>query len=204
MSERFLSAKVYQDSFSPDLPVERAIAGIEIVKTIAPWIRIERTQRAVTVGGTRRDFIVADTLAWPRLDADLNVVLTNRPLVRDGDVLQTGGLDHKRLATQEETVGLAFHFSRVGSKRIALVNTRSIRRYEHTVAHELGHLLGVKGKNDDQHCGQKTCLMYPLLRPYGRVDRIFCECCSGQLEDNSRALRKAKAGRFVLGNTKIF
>jgi predicted Zn-dependent protease len=125
-------------------------------------------------------------------------------LVSDTDVLDNGALNHKKLASQVTILGLAFHFSRVSSKRIAIINTREIRRYEHTVAHELGHLLGVKGKNEDEHCVRKKCLMYPLLYPYGRVDKTFCDCCSQQLHDNSLALRKAKASRFVIGNKKIF
>jgi hypothetical protein len=78
MSERYLSAKVYRDEYCPEVSVDRATAGIEIVRTIAPWIKIEKESRSVRVADSEREFIVGDKVAWPKLEADLNVVLTNR------------------------------------------------------------------------------------------------------------------------------
>ena len=206
MGERFLSAAIYHDDTSPDISIEPALLGIEIVNTITPWIRIEQDMRSQRVGRHNLDYISGDTVRWPRFNADLNIVLTTRRLVSDEDVQSDGRLNYKKLAYKDHLVGLAFSADRVNSKRVALVDISSIKRPEHIVAHELGHLLGIKGPIDDNlHCDSKRCLMSPMQFPYGKADRTFCECCREQLHDNSLKLRKAKSGIIAVAkNAKIF
>lgn len=205
MSDRYLSTEIFYDDVVPNLSAEPALAGIDIVKSIAPWLRIERGMNPVRVGRSDDTYISTDAAYWPRFSADLNIVLTNRRLVCDEDLHSDGRLNYKKLASKDHLIGAAFSRDRVYSNRVALVDSSSIRRPEHIVAHEIGHLLGIMGSVDDNlHCESRRCLMSPMQYAHGRADRAFCECCKQQLHDNSLKLRKAKAGRFAVFNSKIF
>lgn len=205
MSERFLSAAIYKDSMTPSISAECAIAGFEIVKEIAPWIRIERENRVVGLGSYDKEFVLTDRITWPKRQSDISIVLTSRAIAESDELEPNGNYSLKRIAPGAQKVGQAFHMTRVNSKRIAIVNARGIRRPEHTVAHEVGHLLGVQLRSETLHCEDKSCLMFPMQFPYGKANRTFCDCCSEQLHENSLKLRRAKSGLLGFArNSTIF
>jgi hypothetical protein len=205
MSERFLTAMIYRDSITPDLSAECAVVGLNIVKEIAPWIRVEQAHRTIKLGRSDRNFVNVDSTPWPKPDADLSIVLTTRDIVERDDIRSYGNYALKKLPAHEQRVGMALQMSRVNSRRIAIINTASIRRPEHVVAHEVGHLFGVQLKATDNHCKDNSCLMSARQYEYGRAKRNFCLCCSNQLHDNSLRLRHAKSGKLGLApNARIF
>lgn len=199
MTRRFLTAEIYRDAYSPELSIEPAIYGIDIVKSIAPWIKVNR-QEKIAFDNNATGPIDVDEAFWPDSDADIAIVLTRRDLhnvVSNDHMLgQTARLDF---------IGVTMTWLKPRYRQIVAVNTGGIKRPEHIVAHEIGHVLGVESKNGpvETHCPDKKCLMYPLHFPFGRADRKFCDCCSEQLHDNSLTLRKAKPGRFAMRNSKI-
>lgn len=198
--DRYLAAEVYRDACSPELSVDPALHGIDIVKSIAPWITI-RDQNKIACDDVLDGPIDVDETFWPETDADIAIVLTRREL------LNASSRGYVRSQTSpSDYIGVTLTWFKPRYRQVVVVNTRSIRRPEHVVAHEIGHVLGVEGTSQqgDAHCSDKKCLMYPVLPPFGRADRTFCECCSQQVHDNSLTLRKAKSGRFaVLGSKRL-
>lgn len=198
---RYLTAEIYRDAATPDLSIDPALSGLEIIRDIAPWIRIQK-ENGIALSGLPEGPIDVDEVPWPKVDADLTIVLTQRKL------LGVQAVDHQRSqAVDLDFLGVTMTWLKPKFRQVIVVDTSSIKRPEHIVAHEIGHAFGIDNattESSDMHCQDKKCLMYSLQYRYGRADRSFCECCSEQLHVNSQALRRTKVRQLALGTVKKF
>lgn len=205
MSERLLSAQVYVDSIEPAISTECFYDGLGIVRSLAPWIRFEKTERSITISKPERDYVVADRESWNSVSSDINVVLTNRHIAWSKDVEPNGGYSIGKLDSSQQMIGLAQYMQRANGKRVAIIKTNAISRPEFLVAHEVGHLFGVQLHAENMHCESKKCLMFPGFFAKSKVEKAFCDCCSNQLLQNSAKLRHVKSGKLSMSpNAKIF
>lgn len=203
MKTQPIEARIYLDTETPTVSPEIALHGLEIVRDIAPWIRVHKEIGSISLG--KQEYVNTDRQYWPRFDADITVVLSERRLVDDKDLKQDGSLNLRKLSRGVQHIGWAYHAHRAGSNRVALIQANSITRAENIVAHEVGHLLGVEQQHATGHCLCMNCVMNAFLPEHGRATRTFCDKDAELLYTNADRLRMYKSGRLALAaNAKIF
>jgi hypothetical protein len=119
--------------------------------------------------------IDSSRVAWPALEADYSIILTDRRLLPTDD--------------RSETYGMTWplpHQSPI--KGVAIVKTDVIQS-ELVAAHEIGHLMQLNYGNRNElmeaHCGNPKCLMVGRRKidqhTQRSVAQTFCSSCERQL-----------------------
>lgn len=145
---RLPTIEVFHDADSAAIEVEPALTGIEMVSDIAGKLQLINTERRLRLG-LDADMIDEREIRWPKFAADLNVVLTNRQF---SSVNEIGA----------RVVGRAYFEDK--GQRVALVTTQT-HFVDEAVAHEVGHLFGLKnvkdiGASEEMgHCPKRLCIM---------------------------------------------
>lgn len=80
MKSPYLTAEIYRDVINPELSIEPALHGIDIVRGVAPWIKVQK-QSQWALDGVPDGPIDVDEVVWPQTDADIAIVLTRRTLL---------------------------------------------------------------------------------------------------------------------------
>lgn len=147
---RQLSVEVFRDYNYPEIDVQPADDGIEKINRIVQGIEIVRKTRLFKLPSWADGSIDMEKIDWPVFPADLNLVLTKTPLSPTESSLTV-------------ISGMALSGNKVYSPRVAVVDMS----YEWTpqvVAHETGHLLGLKQRGSthdgEGHCRNAHCLMH--------------------------------------------
>lgn len=193
-----ISVEIFRDTNSPDQITEYGEKSVELVNYFAKNLEISKAGRGLRLGAATAS-LVMENISWPRFDADLNLIITSRNLISDG----------------QEALGSA-QASIVRREGVAVVSTASFSP-ELTGAHELGHLLHFRDRtnlHDSSHCQIDECLMsstqktkwvhretpqqrarrtlrkprtQPLLSEAYEIDsnRTFCPSCIDQLAQKS-------------------
>jgi len=221
-----ISVEVFRDRDARNLSTESAEAGVDIVRQITTGIEIIRTTGLITIANPKGDDFDMEKIRWPRFEADLNIVVTNRPLYdpdRDKNTTATANVLTGRKTT---LVGNSLYVPGVGTGRVAVIDTSRSGSPVHVAAHETGHLLKLKSSGDSWnfkgHCIDPECLMQsgekletvteykPLsslkawlgCKPertvtYKSLVEDFCDECTEQLDRNAHYYQLAKAGEMV-------
>ena len=216
---RSLSVEVFRDRDFPDASVECAEAGISNVERVIRGIQIVRANRLIAVPSVDGGYVDMRHIRWPQFPADLNVVITEKPLLSSGEDLSR---DNNWL----RVAGLSLNEGLAGSVRVTVIDVTTGLSAQ-TVEHETGHLLGLKRRGTTHdgrgHCTVKNCTMHFKDEPYrviskqplGRTGILrrmqyeerrsepkssaekFCDECAHQLAVNAFMLTKAKSGEYV-------
>jgi hypothetical protein len=199
-----LTAQIYVDSDTPNMSLSAAEHGIGIVAESVPWIDIMADIGQIVL--SEHNFIVADDIRWPKLDADINIVLTKKHILGNEQIRHDGHPNLRMLKNNAlHYIGWNYNAERASGNRVALVNTTAIQRPEYIVAHEFGHLLGVEPEPYRPHCIEMYCVMNAFLPEWGRKDREFCEGEKILLNRNAEKLTMYKMGELAIApNAKIF
>jgi hypothetical protein len=203
MKNGSIEAQIYIDSDTPNLSTEPVEEGMAIVRTIAPWIRLNR--RVGEIGFSEPDYISGEEIQWVKFDSDINIVLTEKRIVGGDQLHRDGKINVRKLNQGVQYIGWAYDKRRANSNRVALVNTSAIKNTHHVVAHEIAHLFGVEQPTYDAHCLAINCIMNAFLPEKGRKERTFCETDTELLHQNADRLRMYKAGKLALApNARIY
>lgn len=199
MVDQHLTAEIYRDALTPEMSIEPALHGIDIIHSVTPWVRILSQDKFAFEGMPSAPINVENT-PWPDSEADIIVVLTRRPLL---NVIDSAAMTNR--LSDERHIGATLTWIEPRLEQVVITDVSSICRPEHIVAHELGHVMGVRttSKQDELHCESRRCLMFSRQYVHGRADRTFCECCSQQIYDNSLLLRRSKVAKNGLFATKL-
>lgn len=205
-----LSAQIYVDTDTPNMSVGVAEHGLDIVREIAPWIKISGKIGEIALETS--DYctgINGDTIRWPKLEGDLNIVLTKKPIIGSDQLNRDGRLNLRKLTQGLYYIGWHFNARRANGNRVALVSTPAIQMPEHIVAHEVGHLFGVEPQaymqSKNGHCIELNCVMNAFLPEWGKKQRTFCSAEASVLYENAQRLSMYKAGKLALApNAKIY
>lgn len=217
---RPLSVEIFRDEDSRHLSPEIAEHGIDNVDRIVRGIEIVRATRLFRMPVNAHGWVESSNrVRWPKFPADLNVILTEKPIA--------AGPDSKTLGDGSLSVGGVAHVDNtVDGLRVAIINT-TLPFADIAVAHETGHLLNLKNHGStcdgEGHCVNDDCIMHPSQQPeitftsqyigrrgifrrksyrekatgYKSSTEQFCEECSHQARVNSFMLQKAKSGEYV-------
>lgn len=207
-----LTVEIFRDMDRRDISVDAAGMGIDHVRRVTTGIEIVRASRLLRIAQPEKSMVRPDKIRWRAFEADMNIILTDRPLYGSDD-----NLHH----------GVSYAQRGLGARRVAIVDIANPEYPDLTVAHEAGHLLKLKseGKTWDKngHCIDKKCIMYPYeytdedddlvkqkginlwlerrgYRPavYEKVKRPgatrYCDECAHQLDATAFFLKLAKSG----------
>ncbi|HEV7952090.1 MAG TPA: hypothetical protein VGO98_01830 [Candidatus Saccharimonadales bacterium] len=211
MHQKKLTVEIFRDADRSNLSLDVAEPGIDEVRRIIAGIEIVRATRLLRITRPDQHMIKSDRMRWPKLDADFNIILTDRPLVTGSGIREYGHAETHRGST---------------NLGIAIIDTATPDYPVSIVAHEFGHLFDVKktGETWDgrHHCRDEDCFMqiYPsetkivpervrqsgvknFMERYGYrkaqyVDiktsnaNRFCEECAEQIDKEAFFLRSTK------------
>ncbi|MEO7904299.1 MAG: hypothetical protein ABIR91_00735 [Candidatus Saccharimonadales bacterium] len=217
MSNSEISVEVYRDVECRDAPVDAAESGVDLISRITTGIQIVRASRLLRIAPSDSDVVNIDKIRWPKFDADLNVVLTERPICANG-----GTVAYK--------YGVSVRDERAGSLRVAVVDINHPDFPDVVAAHELGHLFSLKKSGEswdnDGHCKLPSCLMQQYTQTIEREVPVtqrglrrlsekvgfssvqyettkhpkadeFCQECARQLDKSAFFLKESKAGKYI-------
>lgn len=166
MNSSRIGVEIFHDAVASTDSTAAALGGMAIVNEITSDaftpVRTDRRIRA----GRENQLIVPMSVNWPKFDAPMSIMLTER---------QIGPLDNHIV-----TRGLA-----LAHNNLAIVNTK-LTKPEITTAHELGHLLHAKYPDEsNNHCPDNTCIMHAFAQPEKLVSqRVRKKGIAGWLERN--------------------
>jgi hypothetical protein len=210
MSERSLfvaSIEVFHDQECGPSPfTDEVLEGIEKVNEVTGGLDIVNVHRGIKIAREGAEAVNVNSVRWPRFPANLNIVITDRPVIK---------ADMSHVNPGQFLTGTSQRKSRV-----AVVTAKAGPAMKLSTTHELGHLFGLKSPNtrtshtDGCHCNGAHCAMSPEAefsqheeptrlfsmprrsQPVQRTPRNtdFCGDCADELvhHANIRALEKLK------------
>jgi hypothetical protein len=145
------SVEIFKDADSGSVDLDAAFEGIELVAQDTGRLLVESGRRIKLHYGDGNG-MDRRPVRWPRFVADFNIVVTDRAF--EGDAEHEGYRPVGRSSLYE------------AGPQAAVVSTES-RSVKLTVAHELGHMLGLKrpagGRLEDiAHCATAACIMHEV------------------------------------------
>lgn len=170
MSKETLSVEVFRDSDTPRTSLFDAEMSLaRISRLVGGFSIIDMTR---LIGVTTNSFGRADVdrVTWSNMQADLNIVITDKPMVDE---------DH------EIILGTTYGNGTQTYPRVAVVDNLQAD-VKDTLSHEIGHMIELG------HCGAKSCLMYQTS--VERLEQVFCHSCKRKLGQNALRIagRRAK------------
>jgi hypothetical protein len=143
--------EIFRDADSSSVDFAPAFEGIDLVANEAGRLIVESGRR-IRLNYEEGSDMDTRPVRWPLFAADFNIVLTDR--IFRGETGQDGYRPVGRSSLYEN------------GPQAAVVSTDS-RSVKVTVAHELGHMLGLKkpqgGRLEDiAHCASTTCIMHEV------------------------------------------
>lgn len=211
-----LSVEIFKDVDS-EADTEAGRQGVELVNSFVRNMRVVRNDRGLRLSNQGSGSVNLSKVRWPVFSADLNVIVTDKTILSDGQNEQAGTV-----------LGEAQTWT--NGSRIATIDTaRSGAGARFVVAHETAHLIGLNYQRQgekDGHCDIDECVMYPysvkdtdkILRPQGGfrawrerqgyikpeweeretlIQKSFCGNCIEQLAQRAFFLLMQKQGRTV-------
>lgn len=176
-----LSVELFRDAEMDLLDSEPFEAAVSYLNMISEeGLSIVAATRAIKITQPSKAHIDVDAIRWPRLSADLNIIATERPIYS-----RPPG-DHREFSdyAPEEIrkAGKAFPLTRA-----SLVDVRVLPGATSSIAaHEIGHLLGLKGRGGSAdskgHCVDVSCLMRPTVTIEHSQERVAQKGVAGLLE----------------------
>ena len=163
----------------------RSIDNLKFAEQYAPSLNILPRPLEVSLGAIANSHINIDSISIPRLTSDIAVIVTKRLLVQTPDVTTRGTVRSKFMDSSERNIGFALH-----ANRAAIIDIEIADRPGETMAHEIGHLIGVQAFSDGVlgiHCDQDICIMAAYNDPTIEQSS-FCEDCSDEMLVKSEQL----------------
>lgn len=200
-----LSAKVYWDTARPPDTLELAYKGLETMCETTDVIRILPERRKVHLASEDTLWIASSEVQGRRLEADLNIILTDRQIYIPPDENDIALGISPDLSAK---VGVAVTNHCVNSARNALIDVLRSNDVAAVVEHEVAHLLRVSpatpySDEDAQHCQKKACTMYPEELE-DKMSVQFCGNCAERTARNAHQLRMLKYGHSAIYGRRIF
>lgn len=149
-NNRKVTVEVFRDTLTPEVSIDDAEKGLDQIRQHVGNLAVTRTTRRLKIANTPIDHVNAKTIRFPDTDANLNIVLTGRPLEQSEEKPGTS------------IAGQAFYDTRRRMNLFAVVSTATDLETSIVVAHEAAHLLNLKqrGKyHEEGHCTYPTCTM---------------------------------------------
>lgn len=170
---RSLSVEVLRDIETPDVSIDAIVWGLEKTRYIAPSLEIIARNGMLRVNAEGTDHINTGNLPLYVFNADLNIIVTGRPII------VPERLRADELPRGKDYIGTSLPHGR--DKPFALIDGARSNSPANTAMHELGHLLKFpnRGRNFDGNCHCKIggCVMHREVSP----STDFCNNCSKQL-----------------------
>jgi len=150
-----------------DIPLESVYAAIEYVGEIAGKLTVINDSHRIRLGKPTYPMCVMERVRWPKFEAQMNLVLTERTIVSSAT---SQNAEKEAAITQlPRILGIAnfSSFWRPTSKDVAIVDVASTPNVKEVMTHEIGHLFGLSRKNravsadGGTHCPDPTCVMKP-------------------------------------------
>ncbi len=162
--ESKLTVEIFRDVQSPDISVERAVAGIDKVREVTDLVELTRADRTcrLMLPGLRYVLPLPLVQLVPPTDADMAVVLTDKTFQSEKTIRERGKM----------TAGRTTYNLRRAPFAQAVVCTKPHIEVADVVAHETAHMIG------PDHCGRQECVMSPT-RTGEKSD--FCPDCAEDL-----------------------
>jgi hypothetical protein len=226
MNREDISVEIFRDAGSRDVSIDAATDGVDRIRRITTGIEIVRATKLLKLTNDDQATLIKPArIRWPKFEADMNIVLTQRTLFLPPDNHSDTDIDSRGHGVRH--FGVAMNAS---GKKIAMIDAASPDFPELVVAHEIGHMFNLKknGQTWDSrsHCVHDTCVMYQtagveeverpierrgirkLVESAGLIDveygnfivpraEEFCDECSHQLDKTSYFIKQSKAGKYI-------
>jgi len=188
--QKQLSVEVFRDAHAPEVDVTYAANGINLVNQITDnSLVITDTRRKIAITKNESPTIRATAIRWPaHPSTDIQLVLTNRSL--DASSPHTPSSDFDDLLFGEVAGYAERNPHKSGGVAVISTLRDTLVEPQFTVAHELGHLFGLRYNDEGRHCEDNLCIMYPSSTPTVEYTRIPSSGLSGWLE--RQGYRKAR------------
>lgn len=153
-SFEFPCIEIFSDADNLPSSAEVALEGVAKVIAIAGRIDVIDERRKIRLSYKPGEDMADQNIRWPNFRADYNLVLTERIFSSEADRAQG-----------RHVTGRA-HL-RVDKPQVAVVSTSASNFADEVVAHEFGHMLGLKNPLGNglleglTHCEKPSCIMYP-------------------------------------------
>jgi hypothetical protein len=197
-NQNTLSVGVYRDAVSPEIDTGIVSDGLALVGALASFKVLEE-ESIILPAEWGYDHLNVDSIGWPKLDGDINIVLTNRHLIKSEHIRADGTVRGGQKVNGGELIGFSYLQGQKKITRVAVVDAAHITRPDVVVAHETGHLLDISiPVNKQDHCPDKKCIMTSVIDE-ARCKWGFCSNCETEFTNKSANLLSSKARGFVLG-----
>lgn len=189
--ERKIPIEVLRDAETSDINTAPAIEAISFINhLVGDPLEVVRYDRTVQLTERPYPVIRSSEVTWPPAAIILKLVLTKRDLAMD------------------ERLDILAYTKRndLSSSGVSIVNTNAMNIVspQFTIAHELGHLFGLRYTSesdrpaDTKHCHDRDCIMYHRAQEQAElVEEAFCDDCHTQLAKRAFYMCKYRSGHPV-------
>lgn len=211
-----LSVEIFHDLHTPGIAVDPVLTSLDgIAKLANAEFDILQTTRRIRIAAESSEAIQTHKINWQTLPADINIVLSERPIASDPSTKIFG-----------ET---AIQFGPDLGTRVCVISTHENNHLVTVATHEICHTLNLKhsGATYDGtgHCTEEHCLMHATIneqvstrekKPASFKERVLhlldgplyepeftlknntpCMECIKQIGSHTLLLTEAKNGRFI-------
>jgi hypothetical protein len=220
-----ISVEIFRDVDGRDMSIEAAVEGVERIRHVTTGIEIVRATKLLKIVNNGADRVQPNKIRWPKFEADMNIILTERSLFlpRESEPSESSDMYDNHISP----LGIALKY---GDKKIAVVDTVTPDFPELIAAHEIGHMFNLKKNgatwDSDVHCVSDGCMMYKtagvveIEQPIaqrgfrGLIERCglrepeyskfivpsaekFCDECVHQIDKTSYFIRQSKLGKYI-------
>lgn len=182
MSRRTISVEIFRDIETPDVSIERAIAGLEAVRQIVMPLEIVARNGLLRLSSYESNVIRTDKLPPVDIRTDFGIILTKQMIVMPAErqmPIHDGNL----------TVGLTNHPD--GASDYSIIDTWRTNSVINSTMHETGHLFSIPngGETFDGgcHCMRPECLMYGELLD---CQTTYCTNCTHSLRESAARMTR--------------
>lgn len=147
-----LTVEIFRDLQTPGVAVDPIVTSVNSIARLANTeFDILRADRRLKFAPQRQQAIHADNIKWQNLPADINIVLSERPITGSSFGKRTLGLTSVRGGSGIGTRG-------------SLISTYDNDHVVAVTSHEVLHALNLKSNGDSSdgegHCKNEHCIMH--------------------------------------------